>query len=268
VSTDQVIEERLTRTFSTLAGSIPARPPINWSEAKEVHSGASRRSHMASITSITRRKSTKWALSIVLVAGLAGTGAAAASGVFNSKANEVLHQLYSVPVPASWGRLPAFNPKKEKLAVTDPGPEGTTISVWTYAAPYGWQCLAVVDSKQGEPTFPGKRTGEGGGCSGSIPGKGPPSPTPTLPPGQEQVYGTTSGLWRSPTGKLYYLVGGSAPATATKVVLTFADGSTRSIRVQDKWFGTGISQNLWSRGWSGKFYGPSGEMLPGSVQGL
>lgn len=261
---DFLIEERLAQTLSTVAEIIPESPPSSWAEAKAMRAMGLPGEGKTSVTLKNRRKSGRRLLSIGIVAGLAGAGtaAAAATGAFNSRANQVFKQFASIPEPAAWGRLPAFNPRNEILEVTNPGPEGTTVSAWTYSVTHGFECVAVVDSEAGEPTFPGKGPGVGGGCSG-IPSHSAPTVTAASP--QAMTYGADAGLWRSPHGNLYYLTAGKTPEGATRVVLTFANGSTRSVHVGHAWFATGIPYDLFVGGYKGVFYGASGQLLQGTL---
>ena len=206
-------------------------------------------------------------LSVGIAVGLvgAGTAAAAATGVFDNRATKVFQGFASIPVPASWGYLPGFNPKKEVLEVTNPGPEGTKVSLWNYQETADLSCTAIVESSVGQPTFPGKKgTGTAGGCSGSIP-TGPTTPATALPPPspQDRIYGADAGIWRSPKGDLYYLVGGPTPPSAAHLQLTFSNGSSTSIRVHNGFFVTVIAKNLWDGGYSGAFFAGDGQQLPG-----
>ena len=204
-------------------------------------------------------------ISIGVVAGLAGAGtaAAAATGVFDKRATKVFRQFASLPAPATWGQLPGFDPKKEVYELTNPGPDGTTVSLWTYAETADFGCVAIVESRLGEPTFPGKpATGVSGGCSGSLPeGSAPSTTTPST---ATTTYGAYGGVWRSPTGDLDYLLGGSTPPDAARLELTYSDGTSQAVRAHNGWFVTVLPYDLMAGGYTGAFYDSSGRQLPGT----
>jgi hypothetical protein len=270
MSSEPVLERRLTRVFVTLAEAVPDTPATTWAEAKFDRSH--RRSVMSEVSakqSILRRRSGRTLLSIGIAIGLAGvgTGIAAATGVFdNQGATKVFREFASIPAPASWGYLPAFNAKKERLQVTSPGPDGTTVSLWTYQETPTMSCTAIVESNPGEPLFPGKpETGTAGGCSGSPPNAKAPAVLP--PPPQNRSYGADAGLWRSPKGILYYLVGGPTPAGSAHLELHLANGTTDSIPTRNGWFVAVIGSDLWDRGYIGIFLNGEGQQMPGTEAG-
>jgi hypothetical protein len=268
VSADVLVEDLLAKTFSAVAATVPSTPPTEWSEVRATGSSTAIHDDVASPDApARRRKSRGWILPISLVTGLAGVGAAAAAatGVFSSRADHVFRGLYSEPAPAAFGRLPSFNPAKEKLEVTDPGPEGTKISVWTYQEST-IQCVAIVESERGKPLSSGKGAGTPGGCSGGVPNPGRRTSTTTVP-APDRTYGGDGGTWRSDAGTLYFLVGSSAPADASRVVLTFSGGTVMSAAVQNGWFAVGFPYRLVSESYSGVFYGPSGHLIPGRAIG-
>ena len=270
MSTDLQVERLVTRTFSALADEVPSLPPLTWSATKHTRqTGPEMSGTVTPITAKTRRGATPWLLSLGLVLGATGAGAAAAAGVFSSQADHQFRQAYSIPLPPAFGRIPAFNPHKEALEVTDPGPNGTTISVWTYPESPTIQCVAIVESERGEDTFPGKGPGNAGGCSGGLPSPGGAATTPppsTVPP-QDRTYGGDGGIWRSNTGVLYWLVGSTAPSGATRVVLSFSNGSTQSVAIRHGWFAVGYPDSGIPASYTGVFYGSSGQVIPGKAMG-
>lgn len=265
MSNESVLEQRIVGTFAALAEFVPDVPAMTWADAKLL------RSHGESDPPVKRSrwrgKSGRSLLSIGIAVGLAGAGtaAAAASGVFDSRATKVFQGFASVPEPAAWGYLPGFNPKKEVEEITNPGPEGTTVSLWNYQETPDLSCQAIIESSAGQQLFPGKKgTGTSGGCSGSIPnGATPTSPLPPPPPPQDRVYGADAGLWRSPKGNLYYLVGGQTPPDATRLQITFSDGNIATIRVHNGWFVTAIPKDRWDGGYTGLFFGANSQQILG-----
>jgi hypothetical protein len=269
MSDSSVIERQLAGTFAALAESVPEAPSMTWADAKRLRAQISLDSpELPARPSIFRGKSGRTLLSIGIVLSLAGAGtaAAAASGAFDGRATRVFQGFASIPAPASWGYLPGFDSKKEMLEITNAGPEGTTVSLWSYQETQDLICEAIVESNPGQATFPGKPgTGVAGGCSGSIPSSSTtlPSPTPP-PPTNNQTYGADAGIWRSPKGALYYLVGGPTPPGATRLRLTFPDGSSETVRAKNGWFATVISQVRFAGGYTGVFFGSDGKQIPGN----
>jgi hypothetical protein len=260
------IEERLTTALLAVADRVPIAPPASWAEAKALRSYPTAQSEPTSPTMpFYRKRSGRVLISIGIVAGLAGAGtaAAAATGAFSKQATKVFRQFASIPEPASWGRLPGFDPRKEVLELTNPGPEGTTVSMWTYPVTADFECVAIVESKVGKATFPGKPgTGVSGGCGGGQPGGKPP--LTTAPPLTDPTLGAYAGIWRSPAGNLYYLTGGTTPLGASRLELTYSNGTSQSIRTRNGWFVTVVPYSLWVGGFTGVFYDSSGKKLPGT----
>jgi len=193
--------------------------------------------------------------------------AAAASGVFSSQADRAFRTQYAIPLPAAFGQIPAFNPAKERLEVTDPGPERTTLSVWTYAESADIFCAAVVESNPGKPTFPGKppEPVPAGGCTGHLPGasEGQAQAPPTGTPPHYERFG---GFWRGPSGTAYWIVTGSAPNGATRVEFHPAGEAIQSANVRNGWYAFGVpyGQNF---GTTGTFYSSSGSPLASGIVG-
>jgi len=263
VITDEMIGDVLSRTFTILSDDVPDLPPMTWSDTKEMQ--ARRSPSPIQRVVATARAHKRWTLSIALVAGVAGAGAgAAASGVFSSQANKSFRQDYSRPLPAAFGQIPAFDPSKEKLEVVDPGPEGTTISVWTYPESSSILCVAGVESKAGKATFPGKpgRAVAAGGCSGGPSG---PSKSASSAP-SDQSYGTDGGIWRAYSGQLFFVLAGRAPSGASSVRLKLSNGAIRTALVKNQWYAIALPYNT-AFGFTGTFYGPDGAAVPGVTSG-
>jgi hypothetical protein len=166
-----------------------------------------------------------------------------------------------MPLPAAFGQIPAFNPKKEKLEVVDPGPEGTTISVWTYPETSSILCIAGVESKPGKRTSPGKPAAKVsvGGCSGSGSGS---QPSGTVPPPQDRKYGADGGIWRGYSGQLFFVRAGNAPAGAKSLVVTLSNGKKITAAVRNGWYAFATTYKL-AFGLSGTFYLSNGTAIPG-----
>ena len=258
--TNDIVGDLLTRTFSTLSDDVPVVPPLRWAESKAMHHRRSRSPLQRLIAGARRHRG--WTFSIALVAGVAGAGAgAAASGVFSSQANSSFRQDYSLPLPAAFGRIPAFDPAKEKLEVVDPGPEGTTISVWTYAESPAILCIAGVESKAGKATFPGKPAEKVpvGGCSG-----GPDGAPLTGPGGQPAVptFGADGGIWRAPSGQLFRILAGQAPSGASSVTLVLSNATETHAVVKNRWYAIGLPYSV-AFGFTGSFQNADGENVAG-----
>jgi hypothetical protein len=264
VITDEMVGDLLTRTFTVVVDDVPELPPLAWSDARArqvVQNPSRKRALMA-----RARRHKGWTFSIAVAVGVAGAGAgAAATGRFSAPANDTFRQYYKMPLPAAFGQIPAFNSAKEKLEVVDPGPENTTISVWIYPESASLLCVAGVESEPGKATFPGKpaRQVPVGGCSGSPLGdEGPATPGPT----QNRTYGTFGGIWRGPSGRLYWIVASSAPIGASRVEMKLSDGLVRSAPVMNGWYAIALPDSQ-AVGYSGTFYGPSGQVVPGQAEG-
>jgi hypothetical protein len=264
VITDEMVGDLLTQTFSVMAEDVPNHPPLSWVDAKAQRSVRST-STLQRLTSVARRHR-GWTFSLALLVGVGGAGAAAAaSGAFSSPASHTFKQDLSIPVPAAFGQLPAFNPAKERLEVVDPGPEGTTISVYTYPESSSILCIAAVESKAGKATFPGKPAEKVpvGGCSGGLGNSPPPG---TVPPPMDRTYGANGGIWRAPSGELYFVRAGNSPSGATSVELKLSDGTVRSASIRNGWFAIALPYNL-AFGFTGTFYGSHGAVVPGIEKG-
>jgi len=264
--TEQAVIDRLARTFATVAAEVPSTPPTAWVTVRDIKPIPEPAGLERLWNGIRRHK--VWTLSLAFVIGAGGAGlAAAASGVFSSQADKAFRTQYAIPLPAAFGQIPAFNPAKERLEVTDPGPEHTTLSVWTYAESADIFCVAVVESNPGKPTFPGKPPERvpAGGCTGHLPGtsegQGQATPSGTTP-----HYGRFGGIWRGSSGTAYWIVAGSAPNGAIRVVLHLPSGSQQSAEVHNGWYAFGVpyGQNF---GITGTFYSSSGSALAGGIVG-
>jgi hypothetical protein len=269
MSTDLEVERLLTGTFMAVAEEVPSLPPMTWSEAKHAHQVSSGPS--GTVTSAkkgVRRRAAPWLLSVGLMVGGAGAGVAAAAGVFSSPAAHQLQQISSLPLPVSFGRIPTFDPHKVKLEVTDPGPGGTTISVWTYPESKTIHCLDIVESQRGEDLVPGHGPAIGASCTQQN--VSPSGATSTSLPAPQSTYDYGGGgfQWRSNTGALYWLTASRAPTGATRVVLTFVDGTMKSIPVANGWFAVGYADPGNPQNFNGVFYGSSGQRVTGTAEGL
>lgn len=253
--TDEQVIGRLRHTLTAVAEVVPREPRCTWTEAKAVPRPPqmTRRARLADGV----RRHRGWTLSIAIVVGAAGAGAgAAASGSFNSAANQSFRADRAIPLPASFGALPAFDPSKERLAVVGAGPEGTTISVWTYPESATILCVAAVESRRGLPTGP-HQPGQvlaAGGCSGS-----PAAATAPSSPGASY-----RGLWRGASGRTYVLVAGSAPPGAAKVLVRLSDGAQLTAHVDHGWFAFGVPDGN-PVGYAGTFYARNGSIVPGTI---
>jgi hypothetical protein len=265
------LEDRLSRTFDAIASEIQAGP-----EDAPFADISLRRGRRPS-----RSVRNRVVLATGLIGGLAlaGTGLAAAAGTFNSRADHAFRQDSAnaplsppsdLPAPFKRGTSPStsttqpFDPNKETLEATSPGPDGTSVGVWTYQSSPTSECVAIVESAIGDATAPGKSgTGTAGGCSGSLTPSGTQPQTGT----SSASYHEDSGVWRSSSGTLYQLAAGNAPVESTEVVMTLADGTTVSASVTNGWYVLAIPYSEWAPGYSGVFYGHSGAQIPGTVTG-
>jgi hypothetical protein len=261
------LEDRLTRTFDAIASEIQPGPED--SPLADISLPRGRRPR--------RSVRNRVVLATGLIGGLAlaGTGLAAAAGTFNSRADHAFRQDGAnaplplppdLPAPFTRGTSPSasttqpFDSSKETLEATSPGPDGTSVSAWTYQSSPTSECVAIVESAVGNATAPGKTgTGTAGGCSGS-------SPQPRTG-GPGVIFGEFAGVWRSSSGTLYQLVAGNAPAGSNEVVLALADGTNVNASVTNGWYALAIPYSEWQPGYSGVFYGPSGAQVPGTVMG-
>lgn len=261
--TDEVMGDILSKTFTVLSNDVPELPPMTWSDSKAMRAQRSPSPVQRLVSAARSHK--RWTFSIMLVAGVAGAGAgAAASGVFSPQANKSFSQDYAQPLPAAFGQIPAFDPSKEKLEVVEPGPKGTTISVWTYPESSSILCVAGVESKPGKATFPGKpgRAVPVGGCSGSPSGQSKGSSSAV----SDQIYGADGGIWRAYSGDLFRILAGNAPRGARSIGLTLSNGSIRTVVVKNGWYAIALPYKI-AFGFTGTFYGPDGAALRGTTSG-
>ena len=258
------LEERLRDTFAAVGRAVPEAPPTTWSDAKASQVAGAAPGRTSTIRPLWRRRSGRTLLSIGIAVGLigAGTAAVAASGAFNSPATRVFRHIAAIPEPAAWGRLPGFDPKKVTFELTNPAPEGTTVSLWSYRVTPGFACTVILESSPGEATFPGKPSTSGGGCGGALPGQ--QTSATTLPPPPNPTYGPDGSIWRSRTGTLYMLEGGSAPTAARRLVLTYADGTSASFGAHHGYWVGVIPYDHAVGGFTGVFYDAGGGRLPGT----
>lgn len=215
----------------------------------------------------------------VAVAG--GASIAAASGAFSAPAAHALRQLTrdgeqaqqairslraeqagaagQVPTPPVASTPSTTLPSPPDLGqmlfrVTDPGPEGTTIGVWTERTGAETGCLVTVESATGQSADPGYKppTPTGGGCSGGGGG---------LPATVAYTYGMNSHIWVSPSGSRYMITGGELSATATRVVFALGNGVTRTAHAADGFFALGIPYDDYMSGGRVTAYNSSGAVL-------
>ncbi len=144
---------------------------------------------------------------------------------------------------------------QEIFRVTDPGPEGTTISVWSERTAPQSGCLASVESATGKSADPGAKppTPDGGGCSGGVGG--------TQAWESTLVYGGDGHIWVSPGGSTYMIVCGEQSAKATRVVFTLNDGTTYQARAVGGFFALGIPYNDFMSGGTQTTYNATGSVI-------
>ena len=258
------LEERVRSTFAAIGRTVPDSPPQTWTEAKDSRATDEGSGRVSTIVPMWRRKSGRTLLSIGIAVGLvgAGTAAAAASGAFDSRATKEFRQIAAVPEPASWGRLPGFDQKKVTFEITNPAPEGTTVSLWSYQVTPEFSCTVILESSPGEATFPGKPSRGGGGCGGVVPGQ--QTSGTTLPPPPNPTYGPYGSIWRSRKGNLYMLEGGATPTAASRLVLTYANGTTASFGAHHGYWAGVIPYDQAVASFTGVFFDASGRQLPGT----
>ena len=261
---EPALEERVRSTFAAIGRTVPNLPPTTWTEAKESRAADAGSGRVSTVIPMWRRKSGRTLLSIGIAVGLvgAGTAAAAVSGAFNSRATKVFRRIAVMPEPASWGRLPGFDPKKVKFELTNPAPEGTTVSLWSYQVTTTFSCTVILESSPGEATFPGKPSTSGGGCGGVVPGQ--QTPGTMLPPPPNPTYGHYGGIWRSRKGNLYMLEGGTAPTAASRLVLTYSAGNTASFGAHHGYWAGLIPYDQAVASFTGVFFDTTGRQLPGT----
>lgn len=256
---------------------------------RAVHQDALRRELRSIVTAPPRRRrlgrpGMVVSVSIgVTVAG--GAGIAAASGAFSGPAAHALQQLAREGGPAqqsamalqaeqaraaaeaATGKVPALpvpsTPSttlppppdlgQKVFRVTDAGPNGTTISVWTERTGAETGCLVTVESATGQSADPGFKppTPTGGGCSGGV----------GFPASVAYTYGMNAHIWVSPSGSMYMIVGGELSATATRVVFVLADGTTFAAHAAGGFFALGIPYTDYMSGGSVTAYSPNGTVL-------
>lgn len=214
----------------------------------------------------------------VTVAG--GAGIAAASGAFSGPAVHALRQLASeggpaqrairalrteqagagglVPAPLAPSTPSTTLPPPPDLGqpvfrVTDPGPEATTISVWSERTGAETGCVVTVESATGRSADPGYKppTSTGGSCSGGV----------GLPATATYTYGMGSHIWVSPSGSRYMITGGELSATATRMVFVLDDGVSFAANAAGGFFAIGIPYADYMSGGSVTAYSSNGSVL-------
>ena len=115
--------------------------------------------------------------------------------------------------------------------MNEPGPDGTTIRVYSQRTGRQNGCLVAIVSTAGLPPSPAlPALDHFGGCSGLV---GTPGTIAVpAPPGAGEdaspsyTYGWSSGTYFAPDGSLYQVMVGQLSPTATRVVVTFGEGNT------------------------------------------
>jgi hypothetical protein len=250
------IETRLTAAFGELADVIPDSPPSTFQEASAWYAVTLDAEAPDAETEFWKR-GRRWSrrprsLTALVVGGIiatggVGTGIAAAAGAF-SPSPSVQHTLSQLTKNASGiagaqSPTPVTQPtpETEHFLVTDPGPEGTTISVWASSPMPGVNCFVAEVSEAGEPTFAGKPPQQdGGGCGGS--------PDPTASASATLLTGGGGSIWRSPSGALYMIVSSATVPGTARVTITFADGTTITPAIGSGWFAFGVPYGEWAGG--------------------
>jgi hypothetical protein len=269
------IETRLRDAFAEVAQLIPDSPPTSFHEAKARHAGPTDSGITSNLSSTEsefwNRQRPRWSrrprsLTAIVVAGViaaggVGTGIAAAAGAFSPTptAQNALEQLSKNAARDVAGVQPvgprtAPGPTTEHFLVTDPGPEGTTITVWSSSPTPGMSCFVAEVSEVGESTFPGKPPNpDGGGCGGA--------PNAGASASATQLTGGGGSIWRSSSGVLYMIESSATVPSTARVVITFADGTTITPAVGNGWFAFGVPYDEWAAGFTQTEYSDSGTAL-------
>jgi hypothetical protein len=246
------LEARLVAALHEVVKAMPDRPSRSWEEAKtrlgdEIDEPPRSASGFRSRTS-------RLALIVgtgVVAAGALGAGIAAADGAFNQQANKVLHQVVAgVPVtnpgtsPSPTGTAnslaPPPTPGQERLVLSTPGPEGSTLELWTYTLANGTVCHADVINAAGLPIAAGKPAlPNDGACGGAGGGH----------------------IYRSASGALYWILANTVvPATST-VTMSFGDGTKVEPPVADDWMAVSLPYAEYASGFTQTEYDASGKVL-------
>jgi hypothetical protein len=268
--TESDLETRVSSHLRVVADTIPAMPPCPFSadRTRKAPSRHSRRWHLG----------TSLGLTAALTAG--GAGIAAASGAFSGPASRTLQQLTSgqgsgsqaaaraaaaaaaasgmaaTPSPSASSATTLPSPSdlgQEVFRVTNPGPEGTTISVWSERTGSESGCLATVESAAGQSADSGSKppTPAGGSCNGGV----------GIPSSVAYTYGMNSHIWVSPSGATYQIVAGELSEAATRVVFKFDDGTTLDATAVGGFFALGVPNDRYMGGGTVTAYSPSGTVL-------
>jgi hypothetical protein len=113
----------------------------------------------------------------------------------------------------------------EAVLITAPGPEGTTIKLWTYWPDRTSGCIGVVDSV----TSLGQSTVDQDiRCGTTLMNGDVLRDAPAATPGQEILAGS-SGTWTASSGHDYTLIWERDLPDVRRVTLVFADRTTRLV---------------------------------------
>ncbi|MGI8666296.1 MAG: hypothetical protein ACR2N4_09735 [Jatrophihabitans sp.] len=149
-----------------------------------------------------------------VAAGAAGLGSAAAAGWLSPQ----VHQVFDAPAQRQmlidlYGSAADLSGARERVSA--PGPDGSTVAVWTVPVGEHQLCSAILVSKKSAKLPPDSAT--------VLPQN---VPCQAVAPGADPTFDSQSVLWRSPrTGVTFTLFAGSLGRSASRAQVSLADGA-------------------------------------------
>ncbi len=238
---DELTERRLTEALRAAVATLPSEPPTSWADAR------ARRPELGYQAPEPPRKGRRRrvGLAIAVVGGLvgAGTGIAAAAGVFSAPTpKEVWGAAYNLTLTANWTQ------PTEATRVVAPGPDGATLLVGSSSVPQG-TCEALAVSEPGsKPTIAGSL------CQGSV--------HTSTTSRQRRSYSTSTAAWTSPTGTQYAISFGQGPPGTTSVAFVSSSGiHLVTGTASGGWYVIAVPSDDIGRGNAVTFYAATGASL-------
>lgn len=254
--TDLLDEALLSRALETVAEAavpesvVPAFSGVTSLVAEELRDRERAGAGRVGSTGRHRLGRGLGALVAVLALGGAGTGIAAAAGAFSTEGMQLVAPAIGQILPT--GHWTAAN---VTTRITEPGPDGSTLTLETASADTAGGCTRLVISAPGSAASAGPVS-----CDVSYnPGRPPTTHTPT-----GTAYGTAARNWTSPVGTRWrFVYGRSQTPSAVEVGAVSRTGTVLATApVSNGWFILSVVTTAdTTRPTAGRhlvYYGPTG----------